>query len=144
MLTITMGLGILVSVILHAFTGLSAGGFVSSGYVALVLDQPVTLMTVTAISVLIWLLVLGLSRWLFLYGPRRFALCILLSLVLSTGLELFRPLLLPMGLEWRSIGYIVPGLIANQIDRQGLWQTAVMLAIAAPLVRILVMVFLRW
>src|SRR5690625_7324073 len=62
MLTITMGLGILVSVILHAFTGLSAGGFVSSGYVALVLDQPVTLMTVAAISVLIWLLVLEIGR----------------------------------------------------------------------------------
>lgn len=144
MLTITMGLGILVSIILHAFTGLSAGGFVSSGYVALVLDQPKTLLTVAAIALVIWLLISWLSNWLFLYGPRRFGLAILLSLVLSTGLELFRPMLLPLGLEWRSIGYIVPGLIANQIDRQGLAQTLVMLAIAAPLVRVLVMVFLRW
>lgn len=144
MLTIMLGLGIFVSVVLQAVTGLSAGGFVTAGYIALVLDQWPTLLVVLFLAIAIWGCLRLSAQWLFLFGPRRFGLAILLSLVLSSGLELARPSFGSLGLEWRSIGYIVPGLIANQIDRQGLVQTLVMLAIAAPLVRVLAMVILRW
>ncbi len=144
MLTITLGLGIFVSVVLHALIGLSAGGFVTAGYIALVLDQWPTLVVVIGLALVIWACLHFAARWLFLFGPRRFGLAILLSLVFSAGLELIRPFFGPLGLEWRTIGYIVPGLIANQIDRQGVVPTLVMIAIAAPIVRVLAMVIVRW
>lgn len=144
MLTVTLSLGIAISVILLAITGLSAGGLIAPGYLALVLDQPSTLLVLVAITIVTWLVVRGLSRFLFLYGPRRFGVAILTAVLLSSALELARPTFGPLGLEWRSIGYIVPGLIANQFDRQGILPTAMMLAIAAPLARILAMVIIRW
>ncbi len=144
MLMLTLSLGIVVSIILLGVTGLSAGGFITSGYVALVLDQPGTLFMLSLITMLTWGVVSLLSQVLFLYGPRRFGMAILVALVLSAGLELIRPTFGPLGLEWRSIGYIVPGLIANQFDRQGFVPTAIMLLIAAPIVRVLAMVLIRW
>jgi hypothetical protein len=39
--------------------------------------------------------------------------------------------------EWVGLGLIVPGLLAHQFDRQGVLPTLAMLAIAAPLVRLI-------
>lgn len=148
MLTLTLGLGVAVSLLLLQLTGLSAGGVIAPGYVALVLDRPGTLLGLALISLACWGLVALLSRWLFLYGARRFGLTVLLALVLGTGLELLQPGPLAAGfglsLDWGGLAYIVPGLIAHQFDRQGLLPTLLMLAVAAPLVRLLATLALRW
>lgn len=140
MLTVTMSLGVAVSIILLSITGLSAGGLIAPGYLALVLDQPTTLLVLVVITCATWGIVTLLSRVLFLYGPRRFGIAILCSLLLSALLELWRPTFGPLGIDWRSVGYIVPGLLANQFDRQGPLPTIAMLAIAAPVVRLIAMV----
>lgn len=144
MLTVTLSFGIAVSVILLSITGLAAGGLIAPGYLALVLDQPPTLLVLLGLTFATWGSVSLLSRFLFLYGPRRFGITILISLLLSATLELLRPTFGPLGLEWRSLGYIVPGLIANQFHRQGILPTALMLAIAAPITRLLVLVVTKW
>jgi len=43
-------------------------------------------------------------------------------------------------LQMQSIGYIVPGLIANWFERQGFWKTVSTIAIAAVFVRLVLMV----
>lgn len=144
MLTVTLSFGIAVSVVLLSLTGLAAGGLITPGYLALVLDQPPTLIVLLAVTGVTWLIVAVLSRFLFLYGPRRFGVTILTSLLLSATLELLRPTFGPLGLEWRSLGYIVPGLIANQFYRQGVLPTVLMLAIAAPITRLLVLLVTKW
>lgn len=144
MLTLTLGLGIAVSLILFQLTGLSAGGVIGPGYIALVLDQPGILATIAVVAFISWGLVVFLSRFLFLYGTRRFGLTILLALVLTTGLQALRGGLGPIALEWGGLGFIVPGLIAHQMDRQGPVRTLLMLAIAAPLTRALAMLVVPW
>jgi hypothetical protein len=49
----------------------------------------------------------------------------------------------PTYVEWVGLGLIVPGLLAHQFDRQGLLPTLLMLAIAAPLTRLIVIVVMR-
>jgi len=45
-------------------------------------------------------------------------------------------------LQMQSIGYIVPGLIANWFERQGFWKTISTMGVAAVVVRLaLVVVF---
>jgi hypothetical protein len=78
-----------------------------------------------------------------LYGTRRFAIAVLAGLTLSTGAQWTAPLLMPNYVEWVGLGYIVPGLLAHQFDRQGVLPTLVMLAIAAPLVRLIVILAVR-
>ena len=44
-------------------------------------------------------------------------------------------------LEFQSIGYIIPGLIANWMERQGVVETITTLIVAGVLVRMLLMIF---
>jgi hypothetical protein len=49
----------------------------------------------------------------------------------------------PAYVEWVGLGLIVPGLLAHQFDRQGVLPTLLMLAIAAPLTRLIVILVVR-
>lgn len=144
MLTLTLALGIVVSLGLFQLIGLSAGGVVAPGYIALVLDQPGMLLTIALATFASWALLVLLASRLHLYGTRRFGMAILLALPITTGIQVLRGGLGPIGLDWGGIGFIVPGLIAHQMDRQGILPTLLMLAVAAPLVRVLAMIFIRW
>ena len=145
MLTLTLAIGIVVSLILAQITGLSAGGIIAPGYVALMLDQPNALVALALVTGGTWLVVAVLARFLFLWGTRRFGLTVLVALVLGLGLAALR---LPIGLagialDWGGLGYIVPGLIAHQIDRQGWVPTAAMVVLAAAIVRLAAMITVR-
>lgn len=144
MLTLTLGIGIAVSLILFQLVGLSAGGVIAPGYIALVLDRPGILLTIMLCSLVTWGIVLLLSRLLFLYGTRRFGVTILIALILTTGVQAFRTEFGSIALEWGGLGFIVPGLIAHHIDRQGFFRTILMLAIAAPLTRVLATFVVPW
>ena len=135
MLTMTLALGIAVSLVLTELTGLTAGGIIVPGYVAFLLDRPAALSMLLAIAALTYLCLRILSQILLLYGARRFGVAMLIGLAFATGAEL-----VPFGdvpLEWAGLGYIVPGLLAHQFDRQGVLTTLLMVAIAAPIVRLL-------
>lgn len=144
MLTLTLGIGIAVSLILFQLVGLSAGGVIAPGYIALVLDRPGILLTIMLCSLVTWGIVLLLSRLLFLYGTRRFGVTILIALILTTAVQSFRTEFGSIALEWGGLGFIVPGLIAHHIDRQGFFRTILMLAIAAPLTRVLTTFVVPW
>ena len=55
----------------------------------------------------------------------------------------FSPTFVSPYVEWVGLGLIVPGLLANQFDRQGVLPTLLMLAIAAPLVRLILVLVVR-
>jgi hypothetical protein len=78
------------------------------------------------------------------YGLFVMALGLLIAAVLwlsvatwwhRANLHRIRPLVDLQFIEWIGLGYIVPGLVAHQFDRQGIVPTLTMLAIAAPIVR---------
>lgn len=144
MLTLTIGIGVAVSLALFQITGLSAGGVISPGYIALVLDRPGMLVTILLAAFAAWGVLLLLSRYLFLYGTRRFGMTILIGLILTTGIQAARGGIGPIAFEWGGLGFIVPGLIAHQMDRQGPLRTLLLLAVAAPLTRVLAMIAVPW
>ena len=137
MLMLTLPIGVAVSLFLLEATALSAGGIITPAYVALVLDDPEALALLGGVTVLTWFAVAALSRGLFLFGSRRFSVTILIGVTLSTGAHalLADGVALADGLV--LFGFVVPGLIAHQFVRQGVVPTLVMIAIAAPIVRVL-------
>jgi poly-gamma-glutamate biosynthesis protein PgsC/CapC len=137
MLTLTLVIGILVSLGLMELTGIIAGAFVAPGYLALLLGEPRALVAVLLAVVATHLVVTLLAPWLFLYGTRRLAVTLLVGLVFTMGIAAMRGEFMSELLVWAGLGYIVPGLIAHQWYRQGLVPTALSLAIAAPLTRAL-------
>jgi gamma-polyglutamate biosynthesis protein CapC len=135
MVTLTLVIGILVSLALVELTGITAGAIIAPGYVALLLDQPQALLGLFIAVVGTHAIVSFLAPWLFLYGNRRLTVSVLVGLVLATGLGYARGELVSEMLIWAGLGYVVPGLIAHQWYRQGFLPTAIGLLIAAPLTR---------
>jgi gamma-polyglutamate biosynthesis protein CapC len=140
MLTLTLIIGIMVSLALVELTGITAGAIIAPGYIALLLDQPQALIGVLIAVVGTHVIVSLLSPWLFLYGTRRLAVSVLVGLVLATALAYVRGEFVSESLIWAGLGYVVPGLIAHQWYRQGFLSTAIGLAIAAPLTRALALI----
>jgi gamma-polyglutamate biosynthesis protein CapC len=137
MLILTLVIGIFVSLVLVELTGITAGAIIAPGYIALLLDQPHALIGVAIAVVGTHVIVSLMAPWLFLYGTRRLTVCILVGLVLATGLGYVRGEFVSETLIWAGLGYVVPGLIAYQWYRQGFLSTTVGLLIAAPLTRAL-------
>jgi poly-gamma-glutamate biosynthesis protein PgsC/CapC len=135
-LTAALAIGIVVSLALTEVTGLSAGGIIVPGYVALLLDRPAALAGFLLVAATSYGIVRALGMVLMLYGQRRFAVAVLIGLTLSVGGQ-WASLSAPIYVEWAVLGLVVPGLLAHQFDRQGVLPTLAMLAIAAPLVRLI-------
>lgn len=143
MLPQAVGTGLVVALIFGELFGITAGGMVVPGYIALTLIAPTRVAGTIAVGILVYLLVRLLSRFTLLYGRRRFAVTILLGFFLGLALEnLLRADITGTHAEFRAIGFIIPGLIAEWMDHQGVTVTVAGLITVAVLTRlILVAVF---
>jgi len=157
LLALSIGLGLVVSLLFSELLGLAAGGLVVPGYIALYLTRPVDVAVTLGAALLTFFLVRIVSTFVIVYGRRRTALMILVGygvgVVLSTALAaafeaIGDPVVLsgeavlgqgavrPEVIEAGVIGYIVPGLIAIWFDRQGVVPTLAALITSAVVVRL--------
>jgi poly-gamma-glutamate biosynthesis protein PgsC/CapC len=131
-----IAIGLLAGFFLYEWIGFSPGGFVVPGYVALYLDRPWVIVATLVTSLLAWGVVRGLSRWLVLFGRRRFMLMVLAGFACQWLVEWglgHLPASIPRA---DVIGFIIPGLIANEMDRQGVIPTLSALAVLSVFVRL--------
>ena len=120
-------IGIIVSLIFSYFTSLSPAGLIVPGYIALNIGSPLKIL-LTFVVVLITLAIYKIiSRFTILYGQRRFAVMVIISICISW---LITRLPLPVA-NISVIGYLIPGIIAKECDRQGVIKTVISLAIAS-------------
>jgi poly-gamma-glutamate biosynthesis protein PgsC/CapC len=138
-----IGIGVMVSFAFYEMVGFSPGGIVVPGYIALFLDQPVRILITLAVALLTYFVVKILSNYIILYGRRRFLTMVLVSFLLKWLIEEIIIKMPISGVELRSIGYIIPGLIANEMRRQGIFPTIYSLAIVSILVRLILLLFLK-
>lgn len=140
MIESAIGLGLFISLIFSETLGVAAGGMVVPGYLALLVHDPMRI----AGTILVSLVTLGamklLSRYTIVYGRRRIVVAILLGFVFGA---LSRDLLVihlrGSTLEFQTIGYIIPGLIANWMERQGIVETLAVMVTTSVLVRLCLM-----
>ena len=135
-----IGLGLVISLIFSETLGLAAGGMVVPGYLALTIHEPLRLLGTVVISLATFGAVRLLSLYTLIYGRRRIVVAVLIGFVfgaLSRNLLIFRWHDVPVDL--RTIGYVIPGLIANWMERQGVLQTLCVMTTTAVLVRLLLM-----
>ena len=136
LVSLSIGLGLVVSLVFSEVLGLTAGGMVVPGYVALYLDRPLVIVITLLISYLTYFVVHSLSTVVIIYGRRRTVLMILVGFALGALVRSFGTLELPITtIDLTIIGYIIPGLIAIWIDRQGLVESFSALIVASVVVR---------
>jgi len=139
----TLFIGIVVALLYVEITDVYPGGIIVPAYFALFLDQPLTVAATLAVA----LAALGayrlLSRHLILFGKRRFVLLLLLGALFSQLVLLFAPRLIPAAVEVRIIGWVIPGLLANNLDKQKAIPTLASLLTVALVVYVIVRI-LAW
>ena len=85
--------GVVLSLIFAEKFGINPAGLVVPGYLALIFDQPIMLLSVLIISCLTYFIVSnGISKWVILYGRRKFAAMILTGMVIKFIFDLLYPL----------------------------------------------------
>ncbi len=140
MVEIAIGLGIVLSLWLTEWLGVTAGGIIVPGYIAMYLHQPMRVVATFAIALLAYFIVQLLSRYLLIYGKRRLVLSLLLGFFLGYfSRNVLAVEVRALSLDFYSIGYIIPGLIASWMDRQGPIRTLSVIIITATIVQLAVM-----
>jgi poly-gamma-glutamate biosynthesis protein PgsC/CapC len=134
---IAIGLGLMMSLIFSEAFGLAAGGMVVPGYIALALAEPWRVVGTVAAAVMTFLVVRAMGRLMLLYGRRHLVMVILVGFLFGhlTRLLSGQPGF-PEFLSFEAIGYIIPGLIAYWMERQGALATLMAMLMAAVLVRL--------
>ena len=138
MITETIFLGILLGFIYHELVGLTPGGIIVPGYIALYFIKPMILVT-TFVSIIITLLVLkGLSHLIIIYGRRAFLAAVVIGFLLKWLMETIILTMDWMNYDLEVIGYIIPGLIANEMRKQGIWETLLSLILVSAIVHFVI------
>lgn len=137
MLIHAIAIGLVLGFFFFEWTGLVAGGLVTPGYFAVSLERPGMIALCLGVAVLTMLIMRGLSCCCVLYGRRRFILCVLTGFALQwtlgaavIGAEITRG-------HIDAVGYIIPGLVAHEMDRQGIGPTLLALLVLSAAVRVL-------
>ena len=135
-----VGLGLVISLIFSETLGLAAGGMVVPGYLALMLHEPGRVVGTVGSALIALALLKLLSRYVLIYGRRRIVVAVLIGFAIgAVSRDLLRLKVLDSSFDLRTIGYVIPGLIANWMERQGVIQTLCIMTTTAILVRLLLM-----
>lgn len=116
-------IGLLVSLLFIALTGYYPGGIIVPSYLVLFADQPARIVGTLMISLLTVCCYRLASQCVILFGKRRFIFMILVGALWTIFWLQVVPHFFPSSLEFRMIGWVIPGLIANQFERQGVLLT---------------------
>ncbi len=118
--TVTIAVGILVGLFYTRRTGWGTGGLVTPGLLALQASSPFYFGGALCLGVLFSLILRPVADRLSLYGRERVGAALLLALACRLAFTGFSG---SSGLDAFWIGWIAPGLIACDADRQGVVMT---------------------
>ncbi len=138
---IYIGIGMVLSLFLTETMGVTAGGIIVPGYIAMNLENPERLVVTFGVSIITFLLIKLLSQYIMVYGKRRLVLALLIGFLLGY-LSRSEDMITATGLgttDFIVIGNIIPGLIANWMDRQGVLRTISTVLITAGITKLCIM-----
>ena len=154
---LAIGVGMCLSLLLTETLGVTAGGVIVPGYIALFLHEPIQIIVTFSISLLVLFILRILSNFIFIYGKRRLVFSLLLGFffgylskiyfdfeILNAFIDSWVPKAVVSEINWleeyglTSIGNIIPGLIASWMDRQGAVRTISVIMIIAVLTRLII------
>lgn len=134
----TLLIGLVVAVLYVEVFDLYPGGIIVPAYVALYLDQPLRVIATVGVALLSLITYKLLARYLILFGKRRFVLIILVGVAWSQVWGLIFPALFSGEVELKAVGWLIPGLLANNLEKQKILLTLASLFASAVITYFLV------
>jgi poly-gamma-glutamate biosynthesis protein PgsC/CapC len=141
---LVVGIGLSISLLYSELFGVTPGGIIVPGYLALAIPEPLTVALTLGVALLTFFVVRVLATIAIVYGRRRTVLSILIGFLLGALTRAAVGAGTPIApLELDVVGYVIPGLLAIWMDRQGVVVTitsAITASIATRLAGLLWMV----
>ncbi|MBN2097945.1 MAG: poly-gamma-glutamate biosynthesis protein PgsC [Candidatus Omnitrophica bacterium] len=138
-----IGVGLIINLIFFELFGLPAGGMVIPGYLALQLQYPWRIAATLSLGLLVYLTIKLLSNFMFIYGRRHLIMALLFGFLLRRIFEgAISVRIIEISATLNIIGYIVPGLIAYWMERQGVVRALSLTILGAVLTRLILIILL--
>ena len=137
LLTLSVGIGLAVNLLFTEMFGIASGGMIVPGYIALSLTRPLDVLLTIGAGFVTFAIVHTLSSFVILYGRRRTVLMILVGYLVGTAIRWASSSVISLDHEVQVIGFIIPGLIAIWLDRQGILETLTALVTTSVIVRLI-------
>ena len=137
-LTEAVALGLVFSLYSSEVLGFVAGGLVVPGYFVVISSRPLMLLATLMAAFLAYLFLRIISSQMLLYGRRRLLVAVLLGFIfsyLSKWVAVAYPS--PILFQLQAFGFVIPGLLAYWMDKQGVLPTLGMLFVNVAVVRLL-------
>jgi len=115
--TFCLAIGMLLGMFYYHKTGWACGGIITPGIIAMYIANPLQVAVSIAAGLLTWVVLDLLVRRFSIYGRQRLATAMLIALALRY------PLVSVWGETSLWLGWVVPGLIGADIQRQGVLTT---------------------
>ncbi|MGB2957364.1 MAG: poly-gamma-glutamate biosynthesis protein PgsC [Bacteroidota bacterium] len=132
-------IGLVIGFLFYEATGVSPGGVIAPGYFALFVLQPERMLATIVVALLVWGVLELLSSRLILFGRRRLLLALLLGFSIKLLIEQWVLPVSGLALELQAIGYMIPGLVGNEMARQDLIPTLAALGSVTILVYLILL-----
>jgi len=140
----TLIIGVVLALFYMEWADIYPGGIIVPAYMALYLDQPLKIAVTVTVAFLALICYRILSRFFILFGRRRFVLLLLLGAFFALVWEIAWPLFFNSPTGLKTIGWIIPGLLANNLEKQkklptlaGLVTVSIMTYFCARLVEVI-------
>lgn len=142
---VALVVGVVVSILFYERVQLTTGGAIVPAYLAMFLPAPVFVVVTLVASYLTYLVVsVVIAKRKILYGRRKFEVEMLVGLVfvaIGTGATLLLAGENPLYYGLAGIGFLIPGVIAHDMFRQGPRKTFLALSATTVIVAAFVFVF---
>ena len=133
---LAIGIGMLIGLLFSESLGVMGGGVIVPGYFALHLQDLNSVFITFFISILTYGFISFLSKYLLIYGRRRVILSLLVAFLIGLYFREF------IYLEY--IGFIIPGLVASWMDKQGVIRTISVIIIESSIVHFILMLIFMY
>jgi len=135
--TFCLAIGMLLGMFYYHKTGWACGGIITPGIIAMYIADPFRVAGALTAGLLTWVLLDLLVRRFSIYGRQRLATAMLIALALRY------PLVSVWGETSLWLGWVVPGLIGADIQRQGV-QTTLIAVVAVSVATAMSVQLLQW
>ena len=139
--------GIIVSIIFYEITEISPGGLIVPAYIAFYINNPQRIIITILAGILTFFIVKIISNHTIVYGRRKFALCIMISFVIRFIIKYFNVYIVNeyeiYMLGGSVIGIIIPGIMAQEMDRHGVIKTVSSLMILSIFIKAVIEVIYK-
>lgn len=130
-------IGILLSILFYEVSELSPGGLIVPGYFALFSSDYKRIVMTILVAFFVLVVVKVLEKYLIIYGRRRFAIYIIITFLLKRFIgELDFEILI----GGEIIGLLIPAILAQDLDRNGIKKTLPALLILTGVIKSIVVI----